>query len=933
MGSARNREWQFNSIARKRTDSHPKFFKSWLLVFSLILSLWLFFVLASAISFPSSTTEIDSAEETYSGYVELSLPLPDDCYHPDGLAWDGEYLWLADQFGMIYKIRPSDGVVIHSLSSLGLNITGLAWEETTQSLLCVEADTGNIYRLDPENGSVESIFTVSGYSNLRGICFHQGKNSDAVFYLDKAQKKIVKVAADSFEERGSFSVAILNLKYLAWDGRYLWSINQDESDQDLLLLISPAKGLVVSALPSPGEDGWGLAYDKAQAALWYVDRTERRIFKILTRHTDRPYTKDSPFGASLQYVDELTNKGPVNIDVIRTFFAVPQNSLQQTIIAPITYDQLHQYNDQLYDVYGQQIAFTKEPLAVHQTTTPGYETEILNFNVRYFLYPEDLKDENFPQEIKELYINRTFPPDDDKYQIDHPLIQSASQEAIAGAPNLYWKYRQINDYVVKHLTYKNDHRWDPAPVVLTNGHGSCSEYTMLFIALCRAAGLPARYQGGSRPRDDLPYTDEIFHRWAEVYFPAIGWVPVDPTWNDTRVDDPQIIAPYFGLLISKLLVTTTGGGYSKGPDPEGSSKMVRYLKWNYNCYNYWEPSEAEVEIDRKCYWNPPSAKKMAYLKIKPRNPVVRLSRGGINLTVTAFYNDESTQEVTSKIRWKSSQPEVGQVDSQGYFAAWEAGTTLITATHKATGLKDTILVTVVDDQTSQLILTITATTGGTTKPAPGSYTYAQGKKVKIEAFPDDHYRFGSWSGDVPAGQEEANPLFLTMDTHKSITANFIRQSTLTISSGNGGTTDPTPGTYTYDAGTEVTIKAIPEAQYEFSGWSGDIESSQKMVNPLTFTLESDKSIKANFQLKEEKKEKSGCFLTSLFQESEMAKTLVSFRKFRDKYLIGHPLGEKLVALYYRWSPFLVDLIERHPSLKAVFLAALSPVTFSLYFIS
>jgi len=274
--------------------------------------------------------------------------------------------------------------------------------------------------------------------------------------------------------------------------------------------------------------------------------------------------------------------------------------------------------------------------------------------------------------------------------------------------------------------------------------------------------------------------------------------------------------------------------------------------------------------------------------------------------------------VTPKIRWKSNQPEVGQVDSQGYFAAWEAGTTLITATHKATGLKDTILVTVVDDQTSQLILTITATTGGTTKPAPGSYTYAQGKKVKIEAFPDDHYRFGSWSGDVPAGQEEANPLFLTIDTHKSITANFIRQSTLTISSGNGGTTEPSPGTYTYDAGTEVTIKAIPEAQYEFSGWSGDIESSQKMVNPLTFTLE---------------KEKSGCFLTSLFQESEMAKTLVSFRKFRDKYLIGHPLGEKLVALYYRWSPFLVDLIERHPSLKAVFLAALSPVTFSLYFIS
>ncbi|MCP2620002.1 hypothetical protein NLC35_02015 [Candidatus Aminicenantes bacterium AC-334-K16] len=930
MVSTKNKAWKFTLKALKKLNSHPKFSWSWLVVFSALLSLLLFFVLPSAISFPSSSREIALAEETYPGYVEQSLPLPDDCYHPVGLAWDGEYLWLGDQYGMIYKIRPSDGLVIHSLSSLGLNITGLTWEETTQSLLCVEAETGNIYRLDPENGSVESVFTVPGYSNLRGIAFHQGKDSDAVFYLDKAQKKIVKVAADSFEEKGSFSVAILDLKYLAWDGRYLWSINQVEGEESLLLLISPAKGLVVSAIPCPGEDGWGLAYDRAQAALWFLDRTERRIFKILTRQTDRPYAKDTPFGARIQYVDELTNKGLVNIDVIKTFFAVPQTSIQQTIIAPIAYDNLHQYNDNLFDLYGQQVAYTKESLAVNQVSTPGYETEILNFNVRYFLYPEDLTDETFPPEIRDLYINQKFPPDNDKYQIDHPLVQSASREAITGAPNLYWKYRQINDYVVKHLTYKNDNRWDPAPVVLENGHGSCSEYTMLFIALCRAAGLPARYQGGSRPRDDLPYTDEIFHRWAEVYFPAIGWVPVDPTWNDTRVEDPQIIAPYFGLIISKLLVTTTGGGYSTGPDPEGSPATVRYLKWNYNCYNYWEPAEAEVEINRKCYWNPPSAKKIAYIKIKPRNPVIRLSRGGTNLAVTAFYNDESTQEVTSKIRWKSSQPEVGEVDSQGYFAAWEAGTTLITATHKATGLKDTILVTVVDDQTSQLILTITATTGGTTKPAPGSYTYAQGKKVKIEAIPDDHYRFASWSGDIPSDQEESNPLFLTMDTHKSITANFIRQYTLTISSGNGGTTDPAPGTYTYDDGTEVTIKAIPDSQYEFSGWSGDVESTQKKINPLTFAVEADKSIKANFQLKEEKKEKSGCFLTTLFQDSEMAKTLISFRNFRDKYLLPHPLGQKIVAIYYKYSPFLAHLIKKHPSLKAVLLATLAPMAFSLY---
>jgi len=68
--------------------------------------------------------------------------------------------------------------------------------------------------------------------------------------------------------------------------------------------------------------------------------------------------------------------------------------------------------------------------------------------------------------------------------------------------------------------------------------------------------------------------------------------------------------------------------------------------------------------------------------------------------------------------------------------------------------------------------------------------------------------------------------------------------TLALDSGNGGTVNPSSGTYIYDAGTEVTITAIPENGYRFSEWSGDASGTD---NPIKITMDSDKSVKANFR--------------------------------------------------------------------------------------
>jgi len=71
-------------------------------------------------------------------------------------------------------------------------------------------------------------------------------------------------------------------------------------------------------------------------------------------------------------------------------------------------------------------------------------------------------------------------------------------------------------------------------------------------------------------------------------------------------------------------------------------------------------------------------------------------------------------------------------------------------------------------------LTLLATSGGTTNPAPGTYAYNKQTAVSIEAIPANYYRFSGWTGNIPSGHEKDNPITITMDSDKSVTAHFVK---------------------------------------------------------------------------------------------------------------------------------------------------------------
>ncbi len=68
--------------------------------------------------------------------------------------------------------------------------------------------------------------------------------------------------------------------------------------------------------------------------------------------------------------------------------------------------------------------------------------------------------------------------------------------------------------------------------------------------------------------------------------------------------------------------------------------------------------------------------------------------------------------------------------------------------------------------------------------------------------------------------------------------------TLTIQASAFGTTDPAPGAYGYAPGTQVAVTAIPADSSDFVAWSG---AATGTTNPVTITLDADKTLAASFQ--------------------------------------------------------------------------------------
>ncbi len=69
---------------------------------------------------------------------------------------------------------------------------------------------------------------------------------------------------------------------------------------------------------------------------------------------------------------------------------------------------------------------------------------------------------------------------------------------------------------------------------------------------------------------------------------------------------------------------------------------------------------------------------------------------------------------------------------------------------------------------------------------------------------------------------------------------------LSVSNDKGGVTVPAQAAYVLNKDTTIEVRALASSGYSFSGWEGDVDSSERNSNPLTLTMDKDKSIRAVF---------------------------------------------------------------------------------------
>jgi hypothetical protein len=124
------------------------------------------------------------------------------------------------------------------------------------------------------------------------------------------------------------------------------------------------------------------------------------------------------------------------------------------------------------------------------------------------------------------------------HQADAPEIVELAREIVGDETDPVARADRLQQWVFSSL--RKDSGADSATAlnVLDRRAGDCTEHTMLFVALARAAGIPAREVGGI-VYADLEPPSFGWHAWAEIHDGA-RWVSVDPTWNEVRVDATHI---------------------------------------------------------------------------------------------------------------------------------------------------------------------------------------------------------------------------------------------------------------------------------------------------------------------------------------------------------------------------------------------------------
>ena len=131
-----------------------------------------------------------------------------------------------------------------------------------------------------------------------------------------------------------------------------------------------------------------------------------------------------------------------------------------------------------------------------------------------------------------------------------PYLKALARELIGDEIVPVRQAKRFYDFITQQVLYSYVRGYllieNGAEYAAVNQRGDCGLQALLFIALCRIAGIPARWQSGLYA---LP-GDEGSHDWAWFYTETWGWLPADCSFGGAarRGGNEERRQFYFGHL-------------------------------------------------------------------------------------------------------------------------------------------------------------------------------------------------------------------------------------------------------------------------------------------------------------------------------------------------------------------------------------------------
>ncbi len=213
-------------------------------------------------------------------------------------------------------------------------------------------------------------------------------------------------------------------------------------------------------------------------------------------------------------------------EVYRIHLPIPARSMQQSaaedMVASLPINAIDPADAPQRTVYFERLMDENVPLTLEYTFTqrPRYVNP-LDESVQSAVYPDARP--VCAQDLQEEAPHLLFTP----------YLRALAQELRGEESDPVRLARRFYDFVTAQVKYAYQRPYllieNGAEYAALNRRGDCGLQALLFIALCRISGIPARWQSGLYAEPG----DVGSHDWAEFYSPRLGWLPVDCSFGGT----------------------------------------------------------------------------------------------------------------------------------------------------------------------------------------------------------------------------------------------------------------------------------------------------------------------------------------------------------------------------------------------------------------